>query len=350
MQSLIEEITIHGEPIHLEHVDARIDQVEPDRDNPRIRYRLGYLSQGDNTLDEVILDMPEVKKLLKDIENNGGLRERVILQQNGKGTYKAVEGNCRLICYRKLSLRHPDDSRWRTIPARVLPKDIDQKKVAILLSDMHIAGKIEWKAHEKAGQVYRMRNDLHMTQDEVAIYLRQSKTTVNRLHDAYAFMIERFLTVDDEEYRDKGEGKWSFFDEFFRSKQLRDWYKADPEFGNKFCRWVGEERLSDGIDVRSLTAIVSNPEALKSFEVGPKKTAFADARKIVETVDPEEGSDFFKLLAKFRDSCTNAAQVKEILRIRTDKVARQRVLDTYVALVDFMRLADVEPPESDNAS
>jgi hypothetical protein len=41
----------------------------------------------------------------------------------------------------------------------------------------------------------------------------------------------------------------------------------------------------------------------------------------------EQGSDFFKLLTKFRESCTNAAQVKEILKIRTDKVARQRVID-----------------------
>jgi len=50
-------------------------------------------------------------------------------------------------------------------------------------------------------------------------------------------------------------------------------------------------------------------------------------------------------MAKMREACTNAAQVKEILRIRTDKVARQRVVDTYTALVDFMKLADVEPPK-----
>jgi len=48
-------------------------------------------------------------------------------------------------------------------------------------------------------------------------------------------------------------------------------------------------------------------------------------------------------MAKFREACTNAAQVKEILRIRTDKTARKQVLDTYDAFVDFMQLADVEP-------
>ena len=58
---------------------------------------------------------------------------------------------------------------------------------------------------------------------------------------------------------------------------------------------------------------------------------------------PTIDSDFFKLMAKFREACTNAAQVKEILRIRTDKTARKQVLDTYDAFVDFMQLADVEP-------
>jgi hypothetical protein len=37
--------------------------------------------------------------------------------------------------------------------------------------------------------------------------------------------------------------------------------------------------------------------------------------------------------------------MKEILRIRTDKVARMRLRETYDALVDFMHLADVEPTD-----
>jgi hypothetical protein len=61
-----------------------------------------------------------------------------------------------------------------------------------------------------------------------------------------------------------------------------------------------------------------------------------------EQAEPEQGSDFFKFVAKVKDACSNAAQVKEILRIRTDKVARQRVVETYEALVDCMALADVD--------
>lgn len=147
-------------------------------------------------------------------------------------------------------------------------------------------------------------------------------------------------------YAKDGERKWSYFDEFYKSKDLREMLKVDSELADDFCRWVGDGRIPEGADVRRLGAILKNAPAAKKFWEGPVKTAFAEAQKIVHATDPEQNSDFFKLLAKMRESCTDSGQVREILRIRSDKIARQRVLDTYNALVDFMQLADVELPES----
>jgi len=344
----IEEVTIAGQTIQLQHDDIPLSQVELDTDNPRIRYRLQQERNG-KKLEEVSLAMPEVGKLRKDIEKSGALRERVILQKNGHDKYKTIEGNCRVVCVQSLHAKNKGDERWKTVPARILPKDVDPKAIAILLSDFHIAGKIQWKAHEKAGQVYHMHNKLGMTLDDIATYLRTSKATVQRLLDAYKFMFEKFRTVDDAKYADLGEGKWSYFEEFYKSKDLREHYKKEPEFGDDFCRWVGSGRLPEGADVRILPSILKHPEAIKKFKAGDKATALAEARKLVEASEPEHGSDFFKLLAKLRESCTSAAQVKEILRIRTDKVARKRLLETYESLVDFMHLADVEVPSGKTA-
>lgn len=337
----VDDVIIGGQTVRMELAEVPIDKIELDRDNPRIRYRL-QLEEDGKSLEDVILALPEVKKLRADIEKNGGLRDRPILQANGNGTYKAVEGNCRLVCVESLAQKKPNDPRWKKIPARILPKDVDQRSVAILLSDLHIAGKIQWKAHEKAGQVYHMNKVLRMDAGEIATYLRASKTTVLRLLAAYEMMVEKFLKIDDGKYATAGERKWSFFDEFYRSKELRDERKANLEFEDDFCRWVGEGRLPDGADVRVLPSVLRHPEARKKFEKG---APLSEVKKIIEAAEPEQGSDFFRLLAKMRDSLTNAAQVKEILRIRTDKVARQRVLETYEALVDFMRLADVELPD-----
>lgn len=336
----IEEVTIGGRAVVLTHDEVPLERIELDENNPRIRYRL-TLQQNGKSLDDVILGLPEVKHLRRDIEHNGGLRERVILQENGGGMLKAVEGNVRMVCLRNLHSKDPKDPRWKKVPARILPKDVDPKEIAILLSDFHVAGKIKWQPHEKAGQVYHMVNKLNMAQDEVAVYLRTSKATVNRLLQAYSFMADRFLKIDDEKYARQGERKWSYFEEFFKQKALRNELKVNPEFGDDFCRWVGEERFQ-GEEVRKLPLVLKNTEARKKFEKGGQ---FAEAVKVAVATEPEEGSDFFKLLAKLRESCSNAAQIKDVLRIREDKVARQRVLDTYKALVSFMVLADMEPPK-----
>ena len=67
--------------------------------------------------------------------------------------------------------------------------------------------------------------------------------------------------------------------------------------------------------------------------------------EVVRSVDPSIDSDFFKLLGKVRNALTSAAQVKEIIRIRKDQAARKQVLDTYSALIEFMKLAEVDPTE-----
>ncbi len=339
-KQLIEEVTVGGKPIRLTYDDVPIEKIELDENNPRIRYRL-KLEQDGKGLDQVIMAMPEVKQLRRDIEKNGGLRERVILQENGS-KLKAIEGNCRMVCLHSLHEKNPADPRWKKVPARILPNDVDPKQIAILLSDFHVAGKISWKAHEKAGQVYYMATELGMPQEDIAVYLRTSKSTVNRSQQAYAFMVDRFLKIDNEKYAKEGERKWSYFEEFFKQRDLREELKKNHEFGDDFCRWVGDGRLPEGADVRVLPSILRHPEARKKLEKG---APLSEVKRLIEQAEPEQGSDFFKLLAKFREACTNATQVKEILRIRTDKVARERVLETYNAFVDFMHLADVEPAE-----
>ena len=340
---MVEEVVVAGHTIELEHAMVPIDGVELDEDNPRVRYRL-RLEQKGRSLEQVILAMPEMRALQRDIERNRGLRERVILQDGGSGRLKAVEGNSRLVCLQNLHAKYPRDPRWAQVPARILPRDVDPRHVALLLADFHVAGKIQWKAHEKAGQVYYMHDALGMSQEDIAVYLRTSGTAVARLLLAYGFMVNRFLKIDDGKYAKEGERKWSYFEEFFKQRALRAELNENASFGDDFCRWVGANRLAPA-DVRFLPNVLRNPDARRKLEEGT--AGFSEVRKAVEAVEPEQGSEFFRLLAKVRDACRDAAHVKEILRIRTDEVARKRVLDTYEALVDFMELADVEREEAD---
>ena len=342
MDNFLEEVIIGGQTIRLRFDEVPLEQLELDEDNPRIRYKL-KLQQNGKSLEDVIRATPDFAKLSRDIEKSGGLRERVILRENGGGKLKTVEGNCRVVVLQGLNSKHPTDPRWKKVPARILPKDVDPKSIAILLSDYHVAGKVTWGPHEKAGHVYQMVHVLGMSQDDVAVYLHTSKSTVNRLLAAYSMMVDRFLAIDEGKYAKEGERKWSYFEEFHKSKDLREELKNNSEFADDFSRWVGDGRIPKGEDVRNLSKILTHSDARKKFEKGA--LSFADAYKTAIAAQPEADSDFFRLLQKVRESCSNAAQIKDVLRIREDKVARQRMIDTYNALVGFMKLADVEPPK-----
>lgn len=346
-EQTFEEVVVKGEVIRLEHRNVAIDDIVLDEDNPRLRY-MRTKEGGNKPLDEFIRGMPDSSKLRKDIEANGGLLDRIILIPLPNGKFKVVEGNRRRVAVGDLHAKANKDARWKMMPARILPADIDPKKVAIMLADWHVTNKVRWEPHEKAGHIYEMSKVHKMPLDEIATILHASKTTVKRLLDAYTFMMERFTKVDDGAYKDLAEGTWSFFDELHRSKELKAHLAQDPEFADEFCRWVGDKRLAKGEQVRKLAKILAHADARKVFEKSKPASAFAAAQHIVESSEPEEGSDFFKMLAKMRESCTSAAQVKEILRIRSDPVARRRLLQTYSALVDFMHLADVEVPTDEH--
>jgi len=349
MQSMsFEEMTLAGKVIQLEHRRVPTEAIEYDDDNARLRYLSQARANGSatKTPEDLLREIPDAPKLRKDIELNGDLRERIILRAIGNGKFKAVEGNRRRFAFGELRQKYPKDARWQTMPARILPDDIDPKSVALLLSDLHVAGKVKWDAHEKAGQIYRMNKDLGIPLDEIVIHLHAGKSTVTRWLKAYAFMQERFRTVDDGKYDKEAEGKWSYFDELYRSSELKQHVEEDPEFADKFCRWVGEGRLPKGETVRRLPAIIKNPDALHAFESLPVDKAFTEAMRIVASAEPEQDSAMFSLFAKVREQCTDIGSVREIMRIRTDKVAEQRLLETYNALVSFMRLAEVEPPKA----
>ena len=343
MDKLVEEITINGRTIEMQHLDVSLDQVELDEENPRLRYRLSLEDDGKKSLEELLLGAREVGDLKKDIKRTRGLRERVYLQQVRKGRFVVREGNCRFACYSSLHKEEPREPIWKRIPARVLPPDVTDREVATLLSDWYVKGKIRWDAHEKAGYVHRMHVELGMSLDEIAKCMRSSKSTIQRMKDGYELMVDVFLKIDRGKYAKMGLQRWSYFDEFFKRRELKEAHAANPEFGGRFARWVGEERLKQPVEVRKLARIIGNPEARKEFEAG---ASIDDAFGVIEAADPEEGSQFFALLAKVRTACRSAASLKDVLRVREDEVAQQRLIDTHQAILEFMELADLAPQAS----
>lgn len=325
-EMMYEDMALGGETIKVGVTTLPVEDLELDPTNPRIQYRLS-LVQDKNNLDEVILNMQEVSELKKDIEGNGGLRERPYVQLNPQTQkYKVIEGNCRTVCIRDLHRKFTADARWSHVPVRVFPETTTGKQIAIFLSDQHVSGKIPWKAHEQAGQIYRMRHEHKMTTAEIARYLRIKPAAVENLYKAYQFMIVRFVQIDGGKYAQDGEGKFTYFHNALKTKGIREAFEKNDSLANDFCHWVGTNRFPNSTYVATLDKILNHPEAIEAWKHG---ASFDETIKIVEGLDPTSRKDqpIFKHLKQIQDDC-GTLQVSEIADFASDEKARQLFEET----------------------
>src|ERR1039457_1322971 len=115
-----ETIAIQGRNIPYTRGAISVDECVLDPQNPRIQFligqRAGVVSERD--LAELIWEKDLVKALGQSILQNGGVYEAIIVQRPGP-RFLVREGNCRTVACRRLIEQHPDDSRFKTMPAMV---------------------------------------------------------------------------------------------------------------------------------------------------------------------------------------------------------------------------------------
>lgn len=336
----VDEITLEGRKVRVWNVDLPLDEVHLDTANPRIANSV-FLSSAKSVesmqteLERILWEDSDVRDLYRQVMINKGLIERIIVRQDGR----VIEGNCRTVVYRRLRDAQPGDSRWKNIPSRVLPDDIPERDVAILLGEMHVAGKNTWSAFEKAGHIYRLHRDFSLAQDEIAHRLRMSKSKVNQLIRAFETMKQKFLVKYPASANIR---KFSYFEEFYRSPELRRWIDQEPNSEDAFVDWVGTGKLPQGIHVRELVAIVANPDALQAMH----DSGFLEAKRVLEQDDPSITSKLFKQMREMTEGLEQA-RIDDIGRVRKGKniAAKRIVLDLQRALTHFAELCGIDKEE-----
>lgn len=336
----VDEITLEGRKVRVWNVDLPLDDVQLDAANPRIANSVSLSSPKSvvamqTELERILWEDSDVRDLYRQVLINKGLIERIIVRQDGR----VIEGNCRTVVYRRLRKTQPRESLWKNIPSRVLPDDIAERDVAILLGEMHVAGKNTWSAFEKAGHIYRMHRDFSLTQDEIAHRLRMSKSKVNQLIRAFETMKQKFLRKYPASANIR---KFSYFEELYRSPQLRRWVDQDPTGEGDFVDWVGTGKLPQGIHVRDLVAIVANSDALTAMRDG----GFLEAKRVLEEDDPSITSKLFKQMREMTKGLEQA-RIDDIGRVRKGNniAAKRIVLDLQRALMHFVELCGIERDE-----
>jgi hypothetical protein len=318
---VVDEITLDGKRVQVQSVDLPLDNVRLDPKNPRIANTaaLSITEEGsalERKLESLLWDDSDVKDLYRQVLVNQGLVERIIVRQDGQ----VVEGNCRTVVYRKLRERQPNDDRWKMIPARLLPVDIGDRDIAILLGEMHVSGKNTWTPFEKAGHVYRMHTDFALVQDEIALRLRMSKSKVNQLIRAFDMMKNQFLPKFPGAASSR---KFSYFEELFKKPFLRDWMANTAGAEDMFVDWVGTGKLDQGVQVRELPSILDDPEAVAALSTD----GFHAAQKVLAEDNPVVTSKLFRRMVEMTEALRKA-QLDDVQRVRRQNgLKARRILD-----------------------
>jgi hypothetical protein len=334
---VVDEITLDGKRVQVESVDMPLDQVSLDPHNPRIANTVSFSisDKGEKLqrkIEELLWQDDDVRDLYRQVLINKGLVERIIVRQDGS----VVEGNCRTVVYRKLREKRPTERYWKLIPARILPPDIGDRDVAILLGEMHVAGKNTWTPFEKAGHVYRMHNDFALTQDEIAVRLRMSKSKVNQLIRAFDLMKNRYLPKYPGPASSR---KFSYFEELYKKPPLREWINSTPGVEDLFVDWVGTGKLDQGAQVRELPSILEDEDAVNILS----KEGFAAAQRLLAEDNPAITSKLFRRMVEMTDALKKA-QLDDIQRVRKsgNSKARKIVTELNDSLMHFLELCGVD--------
>lgn len=314
----VDELILGGVKVQVRSEELPLDSVKLDPLNPRVANTVAVsnFSQAEvqGRLAGLLWDDPDVHHLYRSVLANKGLIERIIVRDNGV----VAEGNCRTVVYRKLRENFPKESTWKTIPARVLPPDITDRQVAILLGELHVGGKNEWSPFEKAGHIHTLFHRHGLVQEEIAKLLRTSKTAVNHNIRAFEAMKNKYMLAFP------GPGavrKFSYFLEVYKKPELREWITQSPDALDEFVQWVGSEKIQRGEHVRELVDIVTNPRALASFKTHGREAAM----KVLERDRPERTSPLFKLMVEMT-TALDEARLDDIQRVRREKSGAARVI------------------------
>lgn len=331
----VDEIVLDRVKVQVRVAQVPLDDVLLDPLNPRIANTVAASVAADDEtiqkrLEGMLWDDSDVHSLYSSVLANKGLIERIILRSNGV----VAEGNCRTVVYRRLREKFKDDETWRTIPARILPPDITDRQIAMLLGELHVGGKNEWSPFEKAGHMHQLFTQYGMVQDEIAKLLRTSKTSVNHQIKAFEALKNKYMVAHPGPQAVR---KFSYFFEAYKNPTLREWFKNSDDALDHFVRWVGTNKIARGADVRELEDVIDNPRALAAFE----KSGRDGARKILEQDRPELTSALFKMMVQMTAALEDA-RLDDVQRVRKDKSggAKTIVRNLRDSLEKFVDLCD----------
>ena len=267
-------ITILGETINVSNDYRDIYSIKFLEENPRVyactREVPGFDEQTDDEKQEIIYqklrDEPSVQKLIPDIKRHKGLLERILIRAD---TNRVIEGNSRLAAYRYLYDKYPEqDDLWCFIPCDMVSSLEDEQQTAFL-NQIHVKGKTQWSAYEKANFAYVRRVKSGWDWKKIAKVFGESKQTLMKRVKVIKMMV-------DEGCNDRS--RFSYYNVLVSNPEIAKGLKEKKGLREKLIRSIastskqgGEKPDADftALEMRKqIPAILKKPKVLKKYIAG----------------------------------------------------------------------------------
>lgn len=288
-------ISILGTDIPVSESKISISDLSYNKDNPRV-YSVLYgenskIDQNQDIQQEIykeMLNQPSVKNIKQDIQDYGGLLEPILIRHD---TLEVIEGNSRLTVYKFLNNNNPHNEKWQTIPCRVVCKLTAEQQDAYL-NYIHIKGKTDWSAYEKANFIYR-RFDDGISISDLAKRFSETENEIKKRIDTIAMMI------DNEDNR---LSNYSYYDVLRRTKVIHDGMQDKPELKKTLLSEIKEKtKTFTAMHLRDkLPAILDNKKHTKKFI---KDRNLDDTYKVAKKSNPDAKLRF--AITKMKDVTKN---------------------------------------------
>jgi hypothetical protein len=330
-------IIVAGTSVKVTFDAASLDQLRLDPDNPRIRLQVMMggrkKSQTSDELVDVIRAQPGYDDLHKQIRNQGGVHDPLIVRSDGR----IVEGNTRFAVLTVLSRTPGGVQKWGRVPVMRLPKDMPEVLVQLLMADYHIAGKTTWRPAAQADQIYHLIEKSKATITQVADATRLTVKQVEQNLAAYKFLIKEVLpevpNASPAERQRILYQRFSHALEFVTRKDL-ELIRKDPVARKEVASAIAGGRVQ-GAQVRRLPIVMKHAKAREALN----RDGFKAAAEVVRKVDPTAESQVLKSIKKLTEILKNMSQ-KELELFQDHAKARAALqelteaLDSVVSIVE----------------
>jgi len=265
----------------------------------------------------------EAESLYRDIKSRG-LQEPLILLSNNN---TVIEGNCRLLCLKKLHEESKDSTdpilkkfKKLSVTCKRIVKNTPQADIDAYLAEIHVGRKKRWPEYNQARLLHKLKNKDGLAIEEIAKIARVSRPNIVRKISCYKYnqdYAKNYAKNEEDIIR-----KFYYFWEFMHP-DLNEFREKESNI-KKFMKWLSFDKFSTSKQIRFLPKVLKNKKALYEFETKNMNAAI----EVFNNIDATIKSSFFRQLQRMAVKMDKIPEKELIATVRDP--SRQAILQNLV--------------------